>query len=285
MHKVLLFGATGNVGRAIAQELVSQGYDLTVVVRHEGKAASLASIAPQYLVAEVSRPAELADICQGFEVVISALGKSVSPNDWSKPSFADIDLGANSAILAEAVKAKVKKFVYVSALHAERYLHLEYFRVHHVFSERLMASGLNYSIIKPPAVFSAFVDLIVLAKKGQLVTLGQGDKRTNPICESDLARLCVQAIKVDQLILEAGGKQIYSRRELNEIVQGIAAPNKRVRSLPLGLVEFGLPMVKLINRNLFDKMAFFAEVMQHDTIAPPVAGRPFADYIREKVGG
>ena len=91
----------------------------------------------------------------------------------------------------------VKKFIYISAFHAERYPHLTYFHVHQQFAERLMRSGLAYTIIKPPALFSAFIDLFELAEKGRLINMGKGDKLTNPVYEGDVAAVCINAITQD----------------------------------------------------------------------------------------
>src|ERR1700741_3958568 len=168
MKKVLLFGATGNLGKEIAKEAVKQGYELTAVVRNQTKTSELTGIATHFVIADIASSNSLTNICEGFDVVVSALGKSVSLNDKSKPSFRDIDLNANSAILNEAVKSKIQKFVYVSAFESEKYPQLEYFKVHHEFSEKLKASGINYSIIQPPAIFCAFIDMISMSKKGQL---------------------------------------------------------------------------------------------------------------------
>src|SRR5690606_24073956 len=125
-------------------------------------------------VADTSRPEGLDGLFTADSVVISAVGKSVSPFDRSKPGFQDVDFRVNMNILEAAKKAGIRKFVYVSAFHAEKYPKLAYFRAHQQFSEKLMASGIDYAIIKPPALFSAFIELIDLAKSGMLVNLGQG---------------------------------------------------------------------------------------------------------------
>ena len=143
MKKVILFGSTGNLGKKIAEEAKQKGFDITAVVRTEQKAAEIKPLVHHIVVADVTNPARLKGICDGMDVVISALGKSVSPNDRSKPGFLNIDLNANSHILDEAVKSRIKKFVYVSVLHAERYQHLTYFFLHHQFSERLKQSGID----------------------------------------------------------------------------------------------------------------------------------------------
>jgi len=283
MEKVLLFGASGNLGKEIAREAKNQGYDLTIAVRNLSKAQALSSITGKHLIVDVTDPKSLENSCQGFDIIISALGKSVSLNDKSKAGFRDIDLKANSNILTEAKKAGVKKFVYVSALHSENYLHLEYFKVHHEFSEKLKQSGLNYSILKPPAIFCAFADVIEMSRKGQLVNIGKGDKKTNPIYEGDLAKVCVDSIRQNNAVIEAGGEYVYTRKQLNEIIQNKMKPGKKLRTIPGIFLKMGLPLIRIFSKNTYDKMAFFSEVMMHDTLAPKVGKMKFEDYVNMKV--
>lgn len=278
MSKVILFGATGNLGTCVAHELVAQGFDVTCVVRNTSKADRL-PVKVLTVTADVTKATDLAGITQGFDVVISCLGKSVSLSDRSKASFYDIDFTANSLILADAVRSKVNKFVYVSAFHAERYSHLEYFLVHHEFSEKLKASGLNYSIVKPPALFGAFKEAVDLARKGRLVNIGKGDRKTNPISEGDLAKVMVASIAQNNAVVEAGGKEILTRKQILEIIQEEVNPGKPLRTIPMGLVQKVLPLVKLLSRKQYDKLAFFLEVMQHDVIAPPVGEMRLKDYL------
>lgn len=285
MKKVILFGATGNLGKEIAKELVNQGYELTVVVRNEQKAQTLSHITSNYIVADVCNKSTLERIFDKQNIIVSALGKSVSPNDKSKSTFKQVDFDANKNILDEAIKTDIEKFIYVSAFHAEKYLHLEYFKVHHDFSELLKKSGIDYSIVKPPAIFSAFIDMIEMAKKGQLVNIGQGDKKTNPIYEGDLAKITVDAINKQNSISAVGGKTIYTRKHLNEIVQNEINNHIKLKTIPLGLFKISLPIIKLFSKNTFDKFAFFIEVMQHDTIAPQLGTMTFEDYVKLKKNG
>jgi uncharacterized protein YbjT (DUF2867 family) len=280
MQKILLFGGTGNAGIQIAQELHFRGYVTTTVIRNASRAAELEKITSSVLIADVADKKNIVNLCDGYDVVISALGKSVSPFDRSKGSFRKIDYEINHAILIDAKRAGVKKFIYLSAFHAEKYPGLEYFKVHQDFSDALIASSLNYSIIKPPALFSAFKDLFPLAKKGLLVTLGPGEKKTNPIYEGDLAAIVVDAINDRNSIIEAGGPETLTRHELNVIIQNEISPGGRVRKMPLWMIRSFLPAIKWFDRNTYDKLAFFLAVMEEDTIAPPKGRMPFSEYVR-----
>jgi uncharacterized protein YbjT (DUF2867 family) len=282
VKSVLLFGSTGNVGKQIAKEALRRGYNLTAVVRNSQKANELAEITKSVLIADVTKPDNLVAITNGFDIVISALGKSVSPNDKSKASFYDVDFAANASILKEALSHSVNKFVYVSALHSERYTNLEYFKVHHEFSEKLKKSGLDYSIIKPPSIFSAYLDVVDMARKGRLVHLGKGDKRTNPIYEGDLAVVCVDSINSPKSEIEAGGKEILTRKQINEIIQQHVNPSKTIPTIPTWVMSAILPLVRATNKNMFDKFAFFVDVMQHDVIAPQVGQLTLKEYLAMK---
>lgn len=283
MKKIILFGATGHLGKEILKEAIQrENYEVTAVIRNQSRIKEISHLTNKYIIADVTKPSDLMLICSNFDVVISALGKSVSPNEHSKHSFDAIDFTANSLILAEAQKSGIKKFVYVSAFHAEKYVHLAYFRTHHQFAEKVKQSGIDYSIIKPPAIFSGFLDMIEMAKKGQLVTIGEGNKKTNPIYEGDLAKICVDAIEHINQTIEAGGKEVYTRKQLNEIIQKEVNPRKKVKNVPLGFFKLGLPFLKIFNRNMYDKFAFFCEVIQHDTIALQVGQMKFEEYIQLK---
>jgi uncharacterized protein YbjT (DUF2867 family) len=280
MKKVLLVGGTGQLGKKIAAELIQQGYAVTALVRNEEKKSVLGNIISEFIVADITQSGQLTGICKGIDIVVSSLGKSVSIHDKSKPTFRQIDFEANSTILNEAVKECVQKFVYVSAFGAENYLHLDYFKVHHDFSEELKASGINYTIVKPPAIFSSFLDLVDMAKKGRLMTMGKGDKVTNPIDASDLAKICIEGINRDNTITEAGGKTVYSRQQINEIIQQEIRPTGKVRRVPVGPIRLLSPMLKIINRNLYDKIAFFLEVTQHDTLAPKIGTTTLEEWVK-----
>lgn len=283
MKKVTLFGASGNLGRHIARQLVQHGYELTVVLRDQSKAKLFEGLGLNVVIADPCNKTSLENTLTGQEVVVSTLGKSVSPMENSKPSFRQVDYEGNLNILNEAKRAGVRKFVYISAFHSENYPQLEYFKVHHDFSEALKSSGIDYSIIKPPALFSAFIDLIEMAKKRRLINIGRGDKKTNPIYEGDLAMIAVDSIKLSNAVIEAGGKNIYTRRQLYEIIQQNVNGHKRLITIQTWLLKLFFPLIKLTNKNQYDKVAFFCEVMQHDTIAPQVGEMGFEEYVRDQL--
>jgi hypothetical protein len=121
-----------------------------------------------------------------------------------------------------------------------------------------------------------------MAKKGRLANLGAGNNRTNPIYEGDLAVVCVNSINQSKSEIEAGGKETLSRREINEIIQQHANPSKKIPTIPTWVMKVLLPLIRIVNKNLFDKFDFFVEVMQHDIVAPPVGQLTLKEYLTMK---
>jgi uncharacterized protein YbjT (DUF2867 family) len=282
MKNILLLGATGQLGRQIAHELRARGYHTRALVRDLDRAAFLQNTVDELIEADPTRPDTLrpghfADI----DTVISALGKSVSPNDRSRPTFREVDYQGNLNVLAMAGQHGVRKFIYVSAFHAEQFPRLEYFRVHADFSRALSASGLDYCICKPPALFSAYAELLDLARQGRLTGIGNGKARTNPIDEGDFARVVVDQIEGSAMEVAAGGKKIYTRREVLEAIQSASGRRAKIRQVPAGVLNFFLPVLRIMDRNLHDKLAFFTAVMEADLLAPAVGERTFESYLAE----
>ncbi|WP_162054824.1 NAD(P)H-binding protein [Pontibacter pamirensis] len=278
MKKVLLAGATGHLGQHLLRELQLRGYTVTVLARSAARAAALSSTPHAVLLADATLSEQLKGCCEGIDVVVSALGKSISLEDKSRGSFHDIDFCANYSLLQEAKQAGVQQFIYISAFKAEQYPKLAYFKAHADFSEELRKSGISYRILQPTALFSAFDEVVAMARKGLIGSLGDGHYKTNPVFEGDLAKVAVQCIGQAAATIPIGGKSLYSRLELIQLACKAADYPGAIRSVPLGVVNTMLPMLRLFSRNLFDKVAFLVAVSSEDCVAPFVGEYTLEEY-------
>ena len=279
MERILLAGATGHLGHHILQALKHRGHQVIALARSWEKAASLPTTPDEIFYADATRPQKLRGCCQGIDVVVSALGKSISLNDHNKASFHDIDYQANYNLLQKARAAGVKQFVYISAFSAEQHPHLTYFRAHADFSRELVQSGLSYTILQPTALFSAFDELAAMARQGRLGVIGNGSKRTNPIHEADVAKVVAESIGMGSEVIPLGGKQVYTRLEIARLVGAAAGYRGIVMRVPKTAVNLLLPLVKRMNPHLYHKAAFLAEVSTQDCVAPQIGEQTLEAYL------
>ncbi|TXK36961.1 NAD(P)H-binding protein [Pontibacter qinzhouensis] len=278
MKTILLAGATGNLGVHLFQELKQQGYYVKVLARNRSKATTLTPAPDEIFVADASEEQALKGVCDGVDVVISAIGKSLSLKDKCKATFRDVDFLANLNLLAEAEKAGVQQFLYISAFAAAHYPHLAYFKAHADFAEVLKQSPINHTILEPTALFSAFKEKTALASKGLIGHIGKGDKRINPVYEGEVACASVAAIGQPPQVIAIGGRRIYTRSGLIRLSCKLAGHKGLVPKIPYFVLMLVMPVIKLLQRNLYDKMAFFVEVNKEDFLAPPLGVLTLEEY-------
>jgi divinyl chlorophyllide a 8-vinyl-reductase len=202
--RVMILGATGTVGQATAQALVTQGYDVVCFGRTKSEHLENAT----FRRGDVTQAASIRDhgFCgEKFDVVVSCLA---SRNGDPKDAWA-IDHQAHLNILTCAKEAGVKHFVLVSAICVQKpKLQFQFAKL--AFENELIESGLTYSIVRPTALFKSLSGQIDRLRKGKSFLLfGYGALTAcKPISDEDLAAYLVRCIDDKNLqnrILPIGG--------------------------------------------------------------------------------
>lgn len=280
MKRVLLAGASGVLGMEILKILHQKGYVLRVLIRDTTKERLVRPYCDEVFVGDAADPSALKGVCQGIDIVLSTVGKSVSLFTNSPASFFDIDHRANANLLAEAQSAGVTRFLYISIFGSETSPKLRTGWSQELFSQELMKSGLHYTIVKPVGLFSGLHDLIIMGKKGIIITPGNGKPVTNPIHQQDLAEVCVQCLEEGPTVMEIGGPEIHSRNEVAKVVA--EHTNARMINVPLWLVWMGLRLLRPFSQNLYDKLSYFTYITTHDMVAPPYGKQTFEVYLKNR---
>jgi len=106
--KIVLFGATGNVGQRIVKEALSRGHDIVGVVRDPAAVKS-----PDARVSlrkgDATQPSSIAEVARGADAVVSAISPRPNPRGLAAPSLVD----NARALIAGLPKASVKRVLVV----------------------------------------------------------------------------------------------------------------------------------------------------------------------------
>ncbi len=137
--KILVTGATGNVGGAVVTNLTAMGADVRALVRDESKAQGLWDAGVELVVGDLDKPETLASAFSGVDKVF--LATPVGPNQ--------VSLARNG--IAAARRAGSPHIIRLSAgaLNTAADSPARVTRQHAEIDVELKASGLPYTILRP----------------------------------------------------------------------------------------------------------------------------------------
>lgn len=182
-----LTGASGFVGQAVLDELATRNLPAQALVR---RATDHEHARVEWVMGDLHQPQALDRLVAGTRAVIHVAGLTNTPDP---AEFARANVEGTANLVSAASRAGVKRFVFVSSL-AAREPRLSAYGASKAEAEALVeASGLEWTIVRPPAVYGPrdrdMLDLFRCARLG-LVPLPPGGA-TSIIHVHDLARLLV----------------------------------------------------------------------------------------------
>ncbi len=242
-RRVLLFGATGTIGRATADALAARGHRVTAVLRPGAVPGGLPAGVETRAAEVTDTRSILEEGLRGdrFDAILSCLAsRTGTPRDaWA------IDHGAHLAIIAAARAAGVPQMILLSALCVQRpelaFQHAK------LAAERALArSGLTYSIVRPTAFFKSLSGQIGRVRAGKPYLLF-GDGRLTackPISDRDLAAYLAECLDMPERrnrILPIGGPgAAVTPREQGDWLFALTGRAPRFRRVPVGLLDLAV---------------------------------------------
>ena len=278
-NKILLAGATGYLGRFIAEELVEKGYDVKIVVRNKEK-VNLKAQNLTILEAQVTQPETLKGICNNVDMVISTVGITRQKDGLT---YMDVDFQANANLIDEAKKRGVKKFIYISVLNGEKLRHLKICEAKEKLGDYLKVSGMDYCIIRPNGFFSDMEDFLKMAKTGKVYLFGDGKLKLNPIHGKDLANEVVKAIRQDKKEINIGGPDLLSQNEIAELALKAYKKPTKIIHLPDWIRKLVLWSIRAFTSlKTYGPIEFFMTTMVMDMEAPQFGNHKLEDFFNDE---
>ncbi len=278
MVNILIAGATGYLGGYIAQELKRQRHHTRVLVRSVLRFEASGIEADEIVYAEITDKTTLQGGGNGVDAVISSVGITRQRDGLT---YMDVDYRANLNLLEEAVRAGVKKFVYVSVLNGERLRHLKICEAKERFVDALKGSGVDYCVIRPNGFFSDMTEFYTMATRGRVYLFGDGRYRSNPIHGADLAKVCVEALGRGDGEMDVGGPETLTQKEIAQVAFDAAGKPHRITYVPDWGRRFVLATARLcLSKARFGPLEFFMHVMAMDMVAPEYGEHTVANFFQ-----
>ena len=255
-------GGTGFVGSRLIDAALANGHSVRALTRRE----QLPRTPIEWVEGSLESRDALERLVDGAEAVIHVAGVINAP---TAEEFEAGNVAGTLAMLAAATAGGIRRFVHVSSL-AAREPQLSLYGASKQRSEELVqSSGLDWSIVRPPAVYGPgdkeTLELFKMAKAGLILLPPKG--RLSLIHVDDLARLLLALAHrgaPKKLVVEPddGRPDGWSHKELAQAL-GRAVGRRAVSlSAPRPLMRFAAFADRLLRRDraklTADRAAYFS---------------------------
>ena len=241
-------GGTGFVGQHLLRMALAQNYDVRALTR--GWKPPEDEIA--WIDGALDRPETLEKLCTGADAIIHVAGLI----SGSKDAFEAVNVGGTAALIDAARKAGVRRFIHISSI-AAREPELSNYGWSKARSERLIAaSGLEWTIIRPPAVYGPgdreTLELFKMAKRGLIALPPKG--HFSLIHVEDLCRLILAVIDEPETVSETyepddGREEGWEHRHFARTLGRIYGKRAATVSMPKILMRGASQLDRLFRRS------------------------------------
>jgi nucleoside-diphosphate-sugar epimerase len=182
--RLAVTGGTGFVGSHLVEAALAAGHEVSALTRREQPTRHGIT----WIAGNLASRDALEQLVRSADAIIHVAGTINAPN---AAGFEEGNVAGTLAMLAAATAGGVQRFVHVSSL-AAREPKLSLYGASKARAEELVhSSGLNWAVVRPPAVYGPgdreTLELFRMAKLGLMVMPPKG--RVSVIHADDLARL------------------------------------------------------------------------------------------------
>ena len=186
---IAVTGATGFVGQAVVDEACRRGVPLRALARREQAACD----GVEWVRGDLADRVALRTLVAGAEAVLHIAGVVNTPDPMG---FHLGNVTGTEALVEAAAAAGVKRFVFVSSLAAREAGLSKYGQSKRHAEEVVQTSGLDWTIVRPPAIYGPrdreILELFKAARWGVVPMPPAG--RASIIHVGDLARLLLELV-------------------------------------------------------------------------------------------
>ena len=280
MKKLLLIGATGQLGSKILEKLAQNPeYSIRILVREDSKYQHLEAYQPEVVIGDLKDYHSIKRAVQGCNVVITT-ANSAAPRK-KEDSFESVDTKGYQFLIDEAKRRGVEHFIYTSAIPAsekmQKWIPLN--RAKASTERYLKASGLPYTIIQPDTfmdVYFTFMGTSIPVKNepaalvdrpfgfmqkfyngikddienGKIGIIGDGNARHHYIAIDNVADFIVKAVEAPQLrnkSIPIGGPESLSGLEVKALFEKVLNKPLKIKKTPAVMMKIMGNVFSLFN--------------------------------------
>jgi NADH dehydrogenase len=278
---ILVTGACGAMGSVLVRGLTSAGHKVRAcVMPGDPYISRIADTGAELREADITNPPQMQGICSNATIVYHLAAIIITKDEQI---FKRINVEGTRIILAEAQKAGVEHFIYISSASVTYHHQTPYSLSKRNAEALVVASGIPYTIIRPTLVYGKIggqefdMYLDYLQKYPIVPFIGNGRALKQPVFVDDIMRgllaLPGNAATHGKIYNFSGGESISMRDFSRLCLTLLGKPNKLFVYLPVWLCRCIGWIMALVMKNPPLKWQVIAGIIQDANLDPSEAIR------------
>lgn len=258
--RILVVGATGALGGAVARKLLAAGVPVRALGRNRDKLAALESLGAEVITGDLLDRDAVSRACTGVGQLFTS-ANNLMGSGASSPTR--VDIPAHRHLCDAAAKHGVRRLVYVSARGLGGPASpVDYFRVKHHIEEMVQRCGVPYVVLRPSAFLETWAAMLLgngIRDDGVAVLFGDGRQRSNFIAIDDVAEFALRILQREDVrdeVIDVGGPSTLTFAELATLVERQLGVTAKRRHIPVPVLRVGSRLLRPVNEVAARKMAF-----------------------------
>ena len=257
--EILLFGATGQIGRNLIRKLSKNNYKITAVTRNIHRAGYILKTQanPGYLnLVELNsfNINKIENLMKNCQICVNLVGILY---ETKKQKFKSIHTDFPDMLTKIAKKFKIEKFIHLSSLGIEQAIDSKYASSKLEGEKKIKNNFDNFVILKPSIVYSIddnfTTNLMTILSRLPIMPLYyQGKTKFSPIHVTDLTEIIFSVIdkNYSNLTLECIGPEILSFRKILEYLLETMNKKRLLIPLPYQIASISAKVLELLPKPL-----------------------------------
>jgi uncharacterized protein YbjT (DUF2867 family) len=243
----LVVGATGRLGGHIAHRLLKMGEPVRALVREGADYSQLQAAGVEGALGDLKNPSSLARALIGVDRVIAT---ATAAQRSGKDTVESVDRNGYENLIAAARTAGIDQFIFVSAHGFAADSPVALARAKVATEQTLIASGLNYTILRPSLFMESWIGTVLgaqLQSGPNIVIIGDADKPYPFVCAHNVADLAIAVRSnpaAERLSIPISA-QAVSFGELVDWISALTGRAISLESVPPGSQVPGVPPLVL----------------------------------------
>ena len=234
--RVLVVGASGQLGKVIARRLLAAGVPVRALARGREKLLDLEAAGAEIAPVDLANLRALTDACRGVGQVVATANNNMGSGATSPTR---IDLPAYQNLCAAIRNTGVRRLVYASFRGIDPDAPVDIFRVKWYIEDAIRRSGVPHVMLRPSAFMDVWVDQLIagdIRKKGKATIFGDGNRVANYIAVDDVADFAVRILAREEIVngaIEIGGPSDVSQNHIASLVERRLGSSGKRRHVPI----------------------------------------------------